>query len=198
MSRISRRSPRGPRRRPRPTRSCWAWAAAACAPRCCATCRRRGSGCRLTVLDTTDERAIARRPTPSTRPHALHRRQQERLDAGDHRARASLLERDVRPARRERRSSLHRHHRPRHVAGGAGGHARLPAHVHQPAGHRRALLRPVALRTGAGGAAWPRYRGPRPQRGGHGRGVSARHDRQSRPRARRASWPRNPPTTATS
>ena len=55
-------------------------------------------------------------------------------------------------ARGPRRPSFHRHHRPGHRARGAGPVARVPRGLRQPAGHRRPLLRAVALRPGARGA----------------------------------------------
>ena len=123
---------RRPRRRPDRRLSCSAWAAAACAPRCCATCpARRANAVRARRCSTRPTSAPIRAVTealvnPST--SLLHRRQQERVDDRGDGARAALLARDV-DARSEPATgpALRRDHRSRHGARGARRRARLSA-----------------------------------------------------------------------
>ena len=116
-------------------------------------------GCRLGVLDTTDERTI-RATTDSLNPHRtlfiVASKSGSTIEVAS-------LERhffgvDVRTARRKGRFPLRRRHRSWNGAGVAGDRPPLSGHVHQSTGHRRPLFRAVAVRPGAGVTPGPGHR----------------------------------------
>ena len=171
------------------TSTCSAWAAAACAPRSCATCGpEQPHAPKLTVLDTTDERTIReatetlvarKHACSSSRARAAATIEVASLErhfwtAGGRRASArrpgGTSSRSPIPARRWRRWRSDRGYRQTFI---------------NPPGHRRPLLRAVALRPGARRAASSTHGSPARVGRDDGDAVQAGWLRQSGPRAGR-------------